>query len=58
MHEEPFFRPVTTFFGAPPNTNFVPPELEKTEGNAEDGAALGAITPDVTRAMFERTHEP
>ncbi len=25
---------------------------------AEDGAALGAVAPDVVRAMFERTHVP
>ena len=41
-------------------TDKIPPDVAAKNAwfYAEDGAALGAISPDVMRAMFERTHAP
>ena len=38
----------------------IPPDVATKNAwfYAEDGVALGAITPDVVRGMFERTHAP
>jgi hypothetical protein len=41
-------------------TDEIPPDVAAKNAwfYASDGAALGAINPEVMRAMFERTHEP
>jgi hypothetical protein len=41
-------------------TEKIPPDVAAKNAwfYAEDGAALGAVTPDIMRAMFERTHRP